>query len=130
MVIYTPLKHFVDFPEGEPLGVKDASARYAHLGYSVFPAVSIAELYKLIRTVKAILPEVHVPTMIIHSREDDFHSLRSVDLLERQLGSSVKEKLILDNSYHVVTMDYQKATVAAEVTRFFQRFVENSFVAL
>ena len=79
---------------------------------------------------KAILPEVHVPTMIIHSREDDFHSLRSVDLLERQLGSSVKEKLILDNSYHVVTMDYQKATVAAEVTRFFQRFVGNSFVAL
>jgi Esterase/lipase len=130
MVIYTPLKHFVDFPEGEPLGVKDPSARYAHLGYSVFPAVSIAELYKLIRTVKAILPEVHVPTMIIHSREDDFHSLRSVDLLERQLGSSVKEKLILDNSYHVVTMDYQKATVAAEVTRFFQRFVGNSFVAL
>jgi hypothetical protein len=30
----------------------------------------------------------------------------------------------------VVTMDYQKATVAAEVTRFFQRFVGNSFVAL
>jgi carboxylesterase len=125
MVIYTPLKHFVDFPEGEPYSVKDASSRYAHLGYPVFPAVAIAELYKLIRTVKQILPEVHVPTLIVHSREDDSHSLRSVDLLERQLGSMVKEKLILDNSYHVVTVDYQKEKVAAEVIRFFQRFADN-----
>src|SRR5262245_26231423 len=90
--------------------------------YPVFPAVSLAELYKLIRTVKAVLPEVHVPTLIIHSREDDSHSLRSVDLLEQQLGSTVKAELILDNSYHVVMVDYQKEKVAAEVTRFFQRF--------
>src|SRR5437870_13726001 len=61
----------------------------------------------------------------LHSREDDAHSLRSVDLLERQLGSTVKEKLILDNSYHVITVDYQKERVAAEVIRFFQRFAEN-----
>ena len=129
MVIYTPLKHFVDFPEGEPYSVKDVSSRYAHLGYPVFPAVSIAELYKLIRTVRTILPEVHVPTLIVHSCEDDSHSLRSVDLLERQLGSTVKEKLILDNSYHVVTVDYQKERVATEVTRFFQRFAENRSAA-
>jgi hypothetical protein len=30
----------------------------------------------------------------------------------------------------VVTVDYQKETVAAEVARFFQRFVENPFVAV
>jgi len=40
-------------------------------------------------------------------------------------SSTVKEKLILDSSYHVVTVDYQKERVAAEVTRFFQRFAEN-----
>jgi carboxylesterase len=125
LAIHTPLKYFLDFPEGEPYSVKNVSVRYDHLGYPVFPAVSLSELFKLIRTVKAILPEVHVPTLIVHSREDDSHSLRSVDLLERQLGSTIKEKLILDNSYHVVTVDYQKEKVAAEVTRFFQRFAEN-----
>jgi len=125
LAIHTPLKYFLDFPEGEPYSVKNVSVRYDHLGYPVFPAVSLSELFKLIRTVKAILPEVHVPTLIVHSREDDSHSLRSVDLMERQLGSTVKEKVILDNSYHVVTVDYQKEKVAAEVTRFFQRFAEN-----
>jgi len=128
-LIYTPLKHFMDFPEGEPYSVKDASSRYAHLGYPVFPAVSIAELYKLIRTVKTILPEVHVPTLIVHSREDDCNSLRNVEFLEKTLGSSIKEKVILDNSYHVVTVDYQKEKVATEVTRFFQRFAENRSAA-
>ena len=54
--------------------------------------------------------------------------MKSVDLMERQLGSTVKEKLILDNSYHVVTVDYQKEKVATEVTRFFQRFAENRSV--
>jgi esterase/lipase len=48
-----------------------------------------------------------------------------VDFMERHLGSTVKEKLILDNSYHVVTVDYQKEKVAAEVIRFFQRFAED-----
>ena len=125
-VIHTPLKYFVDFPEGEPYSVKNPTVRYDHLGYPVFPAVSLSELYKLMRTVKKILPDIKVPTLIIHSREDDSHSLRSVDLMERHLGSTVKEKLILDNSYHVVTVDYQKERVAAEVVRFFRRFIKNA----
>jgi esterase/lipase len=45
-------------------------------------------------------------------------------------GSTVKEKLILDNSYHVVTVNYQKERVTAEVTRFFQRFAENRSAVL
>jgi len=106
--------------------VKNPTVRYDHLGYPVFPAVSLSELYKLMRTVKKILPDIRVPTLIIHSREDDSHSLRSVDLMERHLGSTVKEKLILDNSYHVVTVDYQKERVAAEVVRFFRRFIKNA----
>lgn len=126
LMIYTPLKYFLDFPEDEPYSVKNASVRYDHLGYPVFPAVSLSELYKLMRTVKKILPDIKVPTLIIHSREDDSHSLRSPDLLEKQLGSTVKEKLILDNSYHVVTVDYQKEKVADEVIRFFRRFIENA----
>src|SRR4029077_13997983 len=73
LVIYTPLKHFVDFPEGEPYSVKDASARYAHLGYPVFPAVAIAELYKLIRTVKAILSGSHRATNNYYFQEDRLH---------------------------------------------------------
>lgn len=122
LLIYTPLKYFLDFPEGEPYSVKNAAVRYDHLGYPVFPAVSLSELYKLIRTVKKILPDIQVPTLIIHSREDDSHSLRSPDFIEKQLGSTVKEKVILDNSYHVITVDYQKDKVADEVIRFFRRF--------
>jgi carboxylesterase len=122
LAIHTPLKYFLDFPEGEPYSVKNASVRYDHLGYPVFPAVSLSELFKLIRTVKKILPNIQVPTLIVHSQEDDCHSLRSVDYLEKRLGSTVKEKLILDNSYHVITVDYQKDKVADEVTRFFRRF--------
>ena len=124
VLIYTPLKHLIDFPEGEPYSVKDASVRYAHRGYPVYPAVTLSELYKLIRAVKKILHEVQLPTLIIHSREDDSNSLRNVEFLERTLGSPTKEKVILDNSYHVVTVDYQKEKVAAEVTRFFRGFVE------
>ena len=129
ILIYTPLKHLFDFPEGEPYSVKDASVRYAHRGYPVYPAVTLAELYELIGAAKKILPEVKVPTLIVHSREDDSNSLRNVEFLERMLGSPVKEKVILANSYHVVTVDYQKEMVADAVTRFFQRFVEKRSAA-
>ncbi|MFQ5683294.1 MAG: alpha/beta hydrolase [Candidatus Binatia bacterium] len=126
LVIYTPLKYFVNFPEGEPYSVKDASVRYAHRGYPVYPGVTIAELYKLARVVKRSLPAIQVPALMVHARDDDTHSLRNVDFIEKQLGSKIKEKVILENSYHVVTVDFQKDKVADEIVRFFKQLIPGS----
>ena len=125
-IIYTPLKYFINFTEGEPYSVKDTSVRYDHRGYPAYPAVSLGELYKLIGRVKRVLSEIKAPTLIVHSREDDSNSLRNAHFLYNRLGSPVKEQLVLENSYHVVTVDYQKDRVADEVMRFFHRFAEST----
>jgi hypothetical protein len=51
-----------------------------------------------------------------------------VEFFEQKLDLHIKEKVILDNSYHVVTVDFQKEMVAAEVSCFFRRLAENGSV--
>ena len=44
---------------------------------------------------------------MIQAREDDLSSLRNAEYLQRHLGGLV-DTLILDDSYHIVTVDRQR----------------------
>jgi carboxylesterase len=99
------------------------SLKESAIAYDRFPSQSLHELFKVIRRTKKILPEVTAPTLIIHAREDDIVSTKNADYVERRIASRNVRKIILDDSYHMVTLDNQKEVVAEEVTRFFKEAV-------
>ena len=84
------------------------------------------ELFKLIREVKRELPTITTPALLLHSREDDLTSIKNPDYVEAKIGSKIVRKIILDDSYHMMTIDNQKDRVAEETIKFFREQLSTS----
>ena len=125
---FPPFKYFYSFGEREPYGVKNErmrrevalSLKENSIAYDRFPSRCLQQLFRLIQRTKKILPLVTVPALIIHAREDDVVSTKNADYVERRIGSKNARKVLLDDSYHMVTLDNQKELVAEETIRFFR----------
>jgi carboxylesterase len=70
--------------------------------------------------VRARLPEIQQPTLIITSRQDHVVNPEDSDVLAESISGPV-ERLWLEKSFHVATLDYDKAEVEAATVAFAQR---------
>lgn len=127
---YTPFRYLYAYKEREPFGLKNEQLRrwvareMSHKTSSIagasnltLPAIHEAEL--LIKSVKRNLPKVTVPALIIHAVEDDVSTPRSADFVVNRIGSRKVQKILLHNSYHIITMDNERELVADETIKFF-----------
>jgi carboxylesterase len=98
--------------------VSDPMMRAENPGLKAFPIAALEALLDLMDVVRADLPAVRHPTLVIHGRHD--HTVPMEDSLEMtgSLGSDVIERLWLDRSFHIVALDVERATVIEAVTRF------------
>lgn len=117
-----------DFVEREPFGIKDPRVRglvtaaiqsgdSSQAGQLSTPGRSMLELRWLADTVRRSLARICQPVLLLHPREDDRASLRNAFHLQRSLGGSV-ETVVLDDSYHIVTLDRQRHVVMERTSRF------------
>jgi carboxylesterase len=111
-----------DFAEREPYGIKDLRVRAlvsaaiesgdsAKAGMFKVPGGSMLELRRLVNEVRRRAHEVTQPVLLVHPRQDDRADLANSFWLQRHLGGRV-DTVVLDDSYHVVTMDRQRDIVA------------------
>jgi carboxylesterase len=124
----TPIRLEFDLPEHEPYGLKDERVRAlvvasmqsgdsGQAGVFSTPMRSFANFNALVSVVKRDLEHVRQPALIVHPRDDDIASLDNAQFLQAHLGGLV-ETLVLDNSYHMVTLDQQRHIVAERAERF------------
>ncbi|MEI7738255.1 MAG: hypothetical protein WCJ99_05930 [Betaproteobacteria bacterium] len=67
---------------------------------------------RLRRYVMKRLPKTHLPNvLVIHAKEDEVASLSSVRWLEKNWQSGQIQVILLDNSYHMITIDNDRALV-------------------
>jgi carboxylesterase len=78
------------------------------------------ELRWLVQRVRSEIAEVRQPALIIHPREDDRASLRNLYYLQSSLGG-LTETVVLNDSYHIVTLDRQRQVVVDRTLEFAQR---------
>lgn len=88
------------------------------------PWPSLAEFYRLSAYVQKNLHRVQAPSLVMHAREDDVASLRNAQLIERKISGPV-ETVVLTDSYHMITVDQEKATVVTRSADFFRRVVQS-----
>ncbi|TMJ70677.1 MAG: hypothetical protein E6G91_13960 [Alphaproteobacteria bacterium] len=81
------------------------------------PGGLMLELRWLVQQVKREVSSVRQPALIIHPREDDRASLRNLNYLQTNLAGLV-ETVVLDDSYHVVTLDRQRQLVVSRTLDF------------
>ena len=117
--ISTIIRFYYNYPECEPHGIKNLKTRNVikkllskgDVGMNDFPMTGFYELLKLSSFVRKNLKEFNVPILLIHSQEDDLTSVRSAEVVYHNILSSDKEKIILNDSYHMVLYDNEKEFV-------------------
>lgn len=85
---------------------------------------TILQFRRLVNDVKKRLSSVSQPTFIVHPRFDDQSDLSNAHLLQRRLGGIV-ETCVLDDSYHMVTLDRQRGYAVDRAVDFAARQVKN-----
>lgn len=136
--INTPPGQRYRFREREPYGIKDERIRKlimramgqgksSEAGLASTPSQSLQQLWELVDIVKPQLPGIKTPALIVHAREDDISDLSNTIYLQRKLGGLV-DTLVLDDSYHIVTIDRQRSLVvdrSAAFARWIARLAES-----
>jgi carboxylesterase len=120
--------------ENPPYGIKDERIRNRiaaamisgdseAAGLAGFPWPSLAEFTRLSLHVRNRIGRVRAPCVIVHSGNDDIASLRNVRIVERGVRAPV-ETVLLDDSYHMVTVDRQRGELIERSAAFFRRIAE------
>lgn len=124
------LASYWSFTDRAPHGIKDERIRdfimkamttgdSANAGLLRTPGAAMFEHRKLAGKVKALLGKVTQPTLILHPREDDLSGIDNSTFLQRKLGGRV-EMTVLEDSYHMITVDRQRQTVVDRTVQFVQ----------
>ncbi len=75
------------------------------VSYERIPLAAVAQLAQLLKIVRGELPEMRLPLRLFHSREDHVVPKGTAQWVMETVGSEDKELLVLDDSYHVATLD-------------------------
>ena len=121
------------FMEQPPYGIRDERLRAqvsaamlggdsAAAGLPGNPWYSLAEMHRLAAEVRRQLPQVTAPCLVAHASEDDVASVKNAELVLRKVNAP-SELLLLDDSYHMITIDKQRRTLIDRSSSFFDRIV-------
>lgn len=93
-------------------GWVDKDAFREHVSYPQNPTRSAAELRILIDEMRAALPRVRVPVLLIHSKDDAYIAPENMEhIYSRLINTAQKTKLYVTGSGHVVTRDAARQPV-------------------
>ena len=129
----SPFKVNVNLAERSPYGIKDERIRSfvvksmlgtdsSEAGVFSTPLRAFAHFNSLVAVVKRQLRGIKVPALIIHPREDDIADLGNAMYLQRRLGGMV-DMVVLDDSYHIITLDKQRHVVVDRTAAFAKTLV-------
>jgi carboxylesterase len=83
------------------------------------PTRALHELVAFMDVVRAGLPEVRVPTLVVHSRRDHTAPYACSEEIAARVAAPIKRHRALERSYHAIAVDVERDLVAAEVGDFF-----------
>lgn len=128
------------FMEQPPYGIKDETLRRrivaqmqsgdsAAAGLPGNPWWSVIEMQRLSSHVLGHLGDVRAPCLVVHAREDDVSTPSNAEDIVRGVTHAPVELVMLDNSYHMITIDRDRRTVIARTADFVQRIAQGDFGA-
>jgi carboxylesterase len=121
------LAKLFNFPDAESLGIKCPRVRAfvktalessgAEYGRSGVPGEMVLEHRRMVDAAMAILGRVRQPTLIVHSRQDDYAAINNAEHIKGVLTGRV-DMVVLEDSYHMVTLDKERHVVVERARAF------------
>lgn len=91
------------------------------LAYKQTPVKSMGEIMLLSKDVRSMLSKVTAPALIFKSTVDNVVPPENSEEIYEKISSSDKEIIELENSYHVATLDNDKALIAEKTIAFIKK---------
>ena len=101
--------------------IADLEVRHRHPGYRQVPLRALLNLLQLQRLVWNDAPTLTQPALMMHATNDHTCPIDTARALFERLGSHDKRLVVLDRSFHVVTVDCQREQVLTELDTFLMR---------
>ena len=86
--------------------------------YHKYPVKSIDQLLSLFRATRSELTKINAPALLIHSQKDRTVHFSNLDFIYNHISSRIKEKMVLDESYHVISIDLEKEQIYQKIENF------------
>lgn len=102
-------------------GWYDPEAWKDHVSYPENPVRSIGELNTLLAEMRRALPQVRVPVLVVHSRDDRYVLPENAEAIYAALGTSDKTMLWVMGAGHVVPREPPRQLVFQAAAEFIQR---------
>jgi carboxylesterase len=75
-------------------------------GYDALPTRGVYQLLKMLKYTRERLHDVTVPMQLFHSVDDHTLPVSNTEIIMKGVGSRIKQRIELTNSFHVATLDY------------------------
>jgi carboxylesterase len=98
--------------------IEDPVARDRHIGYDRSPVSALASLVEFLGPVRASLPLVKVPALVVYARHDHVVPAVSSHHIYSRLGTSDKKMVALHRGYHIVTVDTDREKLYSSIYTF------------
>ncbi|MBN2146782.1 MAG: alpha/beta fold hydrolase [Anaerolineales bacterium] len=96
-------------------------AEQDHIHYKSYPSRGIVELRDLLAEMRASLPQVHVPALLVHSHQDQAVHPENMEHIYQHIGSADKQMLWVNDSGHVIPREPERQRVFQAADDFFSR---------
>jgi carboxylesterase len=106
-----------------PAQPTDPAMHARRVAYSVYPIHAVPHFRQMLREADAVLPQVTVPTLLVHSRADRLIPPENMPHIFARLGSADKEMLWLERSDHVLTEEIERELLFSRVSAFVRAHV-------
>jgi carboxylesterase len=122
LIQYSPARYFIRYTKFESQDIADEKNASPRPDWTKIPLQSVYQLSRMMRMSRKYLTAIKNPVLVAQSINDHRTSIKSADYIFDNIGSAIKQKLILQKSYHLITIDYEKDVLADEVISFFNKF--------
>jgi carboxylesterase len=123
------LDRHISIAECQPYGVKNERIRrwviaelteqaQSPVGPAKLPLWAIRQTEELATFVLGQLRQIQCRTLVMHARDDELSSLGSAETAVAQIPAEARKLIVLENSYHMITIDNDRALVAEELASF------------
>lgn len=95
------------------------------IAYDRFPTAAGRSMIRFIRRARSRLPDVRCPILVMHGRNDHTVEPFNATTIYESAGSIDKELVWCERSYHVITLDYDRAEVNKRTYEFIAKRARN-----
>jgi carboxylesterase len=98
--------------------IRDAALKNEVPTYTKYPVRSVDQLLQLLRHTRSELNKVTTPALLIHSRNDRTIHFSNLEYIYDHIASPRKQMVVLQDSYHVISIDVEKEIVFDKIHAF------------